>query len=63
MASITITPANVSDIAEMRKLIREENEVMYGDAGYVGIEKRYEITGDEHLSNGNQSVELDMFRY
>ena len=31
-------------------LIREDDEVVYGDSGYVGIEKRTEIKEDEHLS-------------
>ena len=49
--TITTTAANVSDIDEAHKLIRKDDEVAYGDAGYVGIEKRDEITGDEHMRN------------
>jgi IS5 family transposase len=49
--TITATAANVSDIAETHKLIRGDDEVLYGDAGYVGIEKREEIAGDGHLRN------------
>ena len=49
--TITTTPANVSDVVETHRLIREDDEVVYGDAGYVGIEKRGEITGDEHFRN------------
>lgn len=48
--TITGTPANVHDVVETPKLIREDDEVVYGDAGYTGIEKREEIRGDEHLS-------------
>lgn len=48
--SITATPANVHDISEAAKLIRPDDEVVYGDAGYVGIEKRPEIAGDERKS-------------
>ena len=48
--SITGTAANVSDIAETSKLIREDDEVVYGDSGYQGVEKRDEIKSDEHLS-------------
>ena len=47
--TITTTAANVSDIAEAHKLIREDDEFVYGDAGYIGIDKRPEVTGDEHL--------------
>lgn len=49
--TITATSANVHDITEAHKLIREDDEVVYGDSGYLGIEKREEIKSDEHLSN------------
>ena len=48
--TVTATAANVHDVTEASKLIREDDEVLYGDAGYVGIEKREEICGDEKLS-------------
>ena len=48
--TITATPANVHDITETHNLIREEDEVVYGDCGYIGIEKRDEIVNDEHFS-------------
>lgn len=38
--SITATSANVHDITEAHKLIRSDDEVVYGDSGYLGIEKR-----------------------
>ena len=49
--SITATSANVHDINEAHKLIREDDEVVYGDSGYTGIEKREEIKNNEHLAN------------
>ena len=49
--SITGTAANVHDIREAHKLLREDDDVMYGDSGYIGIEKREEIRADEHLSS------------
>ena len=49
--SITATSANVHDITEAHKLIRSDDEVVYGDSGYLGIEKREEIKNDKHLSN------------
>ena len=49
--SITATSANVHDITEAHKLIRSDDEVVYGDSGYLGIEKREEIKNDNHLSN------------
>jgi IS5 family transposase len=47
--TLSTTPANISDIAKAHKIIRESDEVVYGDAGYVGIEKRVEIADDAHL--------------
>ena len=44
--TVTVTSANVHDITEASKLMREDDEVVYGDAGYLGIEKREEIKGD-----------------
>lgn len=48
--TITATSANVHDIDEATKLIREDDEVMYGDSGYIGMAKRPEVKSDEHLS-------------
>jgi IS5 family transposase len=47
--TITVTAANVHDISEASNLIRKTDEVVYGDSGYLGIEKRDEIVKDEHL--------------
>jgi len=48
--TITVTAANVSDVVETAKLLREDDEVMYGDAGYLGAEKRPEIKENENFS-------------
>jgi IS5 family transposase len=48
--SIEATGANVHDITEASKLIRPEDEVFYGDAGYLGLNQRPEITEDAHKS-------------
>ena len=48
--TIEATAANVSDIAMAHKLFREDDKVGYGDAGYVGLEKREEIKTDAHLA-------------
>ena len=37
--SITATSANVHDITEAHKLIREDDEVVYGDSGYIDYRK------------------------
>ena len=49
--TITATAANAHDITETHSLVREDDEVVYGDSGYTGVEKRPEITGNDHLSN------------
>jgi IS5 family transposase len=48
--SITGTAANVHDIEEIAKLVRKDDEVVYGDSGYSGVAKREEIRSDENLS-------------
>jgi IS5 family transposase len=48
--SLTVTAANVHDITEASKLLREDDKVVYGDAGYLGIEKREEIKNDPEKS-------------
>lgn len=45
------TAANAHDITAASKLIREDDEVVYGDSGYIGIEKREEVTENEKLSS------------
>ena len=49
--SVTATAANVHDLDEVVHLVRADDEVVYGDAGYQGAQKRPEITDDEHLSH------------
>jgi IS5 family transposase len=44
--TVTATPANVHDIVEAPSLIRPDDAVVYGDAGYIGISKRPEIISD-----------------
>ena len=49
--SVTATAANVHDLDQMPDLVRADDEVVYADAGYQGVERRPEIAGDEHLSS------------
>ena len=49
--TIEVTPANVHDVTVCSELIREDDEVVYGDSGYLGIEKRPEVANDEQLSS------------
>jgi len=48
--TVTATAANVHDVSEAHKLLREDDEVVYGDAGYTGIENRPEIADDPQKS-------------
>ena len=48
--TITVTAANAHDITQAAALIREDDEVVYGDSGCLGIQRRPEVTGDERLS-------------
>ena len=48
--SIEVTAANVGERDIVPKLVREDDKVIYGDAGYCGIEKRDEVLKDPHLS-------------
>lgn len=48
--TVTATAANVPDISEAHKLIRDDDEVVHGDSGYAGISKREEIKSNDHLS-------------
>ena len=49
--TITVTPANRHDITQAASLIREDDEVVYGDSGYLGLQKRTEIKENEHFSS------------
>ena len=37
---VKVTAANVSDVATIPVLLTDEEEVVYGDSGYLGVEKR-----------------------
>lgn len=48
--SMEATAANVGERDVVPSLVREDDEFVYGDAGYCGIENRKEIINDPHLS-------------
>lgn len=48
--SVEVTAANDHDVTVASKLLREDDEVVYGDSGYLGISKRPEIRENEHFS-------------
>jgi IS5 family transposase len=48
--SLVTTTAKVQDVTQGHLLLRKDDHVMYGDAGYLGIQKRPEIAEDEQKS-------------
>lgn len=46
--TITGTAGNVHDVTETPNLIREDDEVIYGDSGYLGAPERVNPLRDEH---------------
>ncbi len=49
--TIRVTSANVHDVTQTAELIREDDEVVYGDSGYRGVKKRPEVAENAHLSS------------
>jgi IS5 family transposase len=43
--TVTATAANVADIAQTHALLHGEEKAVFADAGYIGVEKREEISG------------------
>lgn len=54
--SIETTAANAHDITVASQLIREDDDVVYGDSGYIGIEKREEIQSCPQLSTKDYRI-------
>jgi len=54
--SIAITPANVSDVAMASELLYGQEQEVYGDSGYRGIDKREDVC--EKLHDGTGEVIL-----
>ena len=48
--SVSATPANIHDLDELTGLVRADDQVVYGDSGYLGVARRTEIITDPHLS-------------
>lgn len=48
--TIAVTSANVHDVTQTANLLREDDEVVYGDSGYLGVQNRPEIAENEHFS-------------
>lgn len=58
VVGVTATAANEHDLTQAHLLIRDDDRVVYGDAGYLGIEKRPEITCDKNLSSIDYRINL-----
>lgn len=48
--TVEATAANVHDVTVAAKLLREDDEVVYGDSAYLGVLSRDEVKQDPHLS-------------
>lgn len=46
----TFTAANVSDVTEARRLLRDDDRFCYADAGYRGVGRRAEVASGPRLS-------------
>ena len=49
--TVETTAANEADITIAHKLLHGEEDFMYGDAAYIGAEKREEFAGKQNLSH------------
>ena len=61
--TIVTTSANVHDVTVVAELIREDDEVVYGDSGYLGVQKRPEVANDKHLSTIDYRINLPPGRF
>ncbi len=48
--TVTATAANVHDLEQIAHLVRADDQIVYADAGYQGVERRPDIVADGHLS-------------
>ena len=47
--SVTATAASVHDLDQITHLVRADDEVVYADAGYQGVERRPDVADDPRL--------------
>ena len=57
--TVEATAANVHDVTIAAKLLREDDEVVYGDSAYLGLEKRDEIKHDPGFPQSNSALTAD----
>ena len=56
--TVEVTSANIHDITVAKRLIRPDDDAVYGDSGYIGIQKRDEIKFDDRLSGIDYRINL-----
>ena len=56
--TVEVTPANVHDVDMAEKLIREDDDVVYGDSGYLGLQKRPEIRDNKNKAKIDFRINL-----
>lgn len=54
--SLETSAANAHDITMAASCIREDDSVVYGDSGYIGLEKREEIVNDPKRSKADYRI-------
>jgi IS5 family transposase len=58
--SHSTTPANEHDITEASNLIREDDVIVSGDSGYLGLEKREEVQNNPSLNPTTSNKQYEM---
>ncbi len=48
--TVGATAANVHDTTVAAELLREDDEIVYRDSAYLGLQSREEVKQDPHLS-------------
>ena len=48
--TVVVTSANVHDVTVAAELLREDDQVVYGDSAYLGMEKRDEVKNSPQFS-------------
>lgn len=58
--TVTTTPANMADVTQLGALLHGDEQVVYGDAGYIGAAKReelQEVTAEFRIAERRHRVE------
>ena len=52
--TVEITGANIHDVTMVPKLLTGKEETVYGDSGYLGVEKREDAVKKEYFRQKDQ---------